>query len=114
MKEIANFADVYQGLASSGRGAGARSGDWRVRIVESGDLADDGWLTLDELREVSLARNIRTERHLLRPFDVLVTARAGSVQIALVPPAVSRTVAGITLLVIRPQQSESGMGHYLW
>ena len=51
---------------------------------------------------------------LLRPFDVLVTARSGSVQVALVPPGVSRTVAGITLLVTRPKKPESGMGHWLW
>ena len=56
----------------------------------------------------------RAERHLLRPFDLLVTARTGSVQVALVPPEVSRTVAGITLLVVRAKQPESGMGHWLW
>ena len=30
------------------------------------------------------------------------------------PPDVSRTVAGITLLVVRPREPESGMGHWLW
>ena len=44
----------------------------------------------------------------------LITARTGSVQLALVPPEVSRTVAGVTLLVVRPREPESGMGHYLW
>ena len=57
---------------------------------------------------------LRAERHLLRPFDLLVTARTGSVQVALVPPEVSRTVAGITLLVVRAKQPETGMGHWLW
>ena len=85
-----------------------------LRIVESSDLRDDGWLDLDGLREVGVVQGVRTERHLLRPFDVLVTARSGSVQIALVPPDVSRTVAGITLLVVRPKAPESGMGHWLW
>ena len=33
---------------------------------------------------------------------------------ALVPPNVSRTVAGVTLLVVRPRNPESGMGHWLW
>ena len=33
---------------------------------------------------------------------------------ALVPPDVHRTVAGITLLVVRPKRPESGMGHWLW
>ena len=85
-----------------------------LRIVESSDLHDDGWLDLGGLREVGVVQGVRTERHLLRPFDVLVTARSGSVQVALVPPDVSRTVAGITLLVIRAKKPETGMGHWLW
>jgi hypothetical protein len=80
--------------------------------VESGDVQGDGWLDLDGLREIGVVWSPRTERHLLRPFDVLVTARAGSVQTALVPSQVSRTVAGVTLLVVRAQ--ERGMGHWLW
>ena len=85
-----------------------------MSIVESGDVNDDGWLDLDGLRQVSVARGGRTERHLLRPYDVLVTARAGSTRVVLVPPSVSRTVAGATLLVVRPIDPGSGMGHYLW
>ncbi len=114
MVTIADLAGMYQGIVRSGRGAGAREGDWAIRIVESGDVRDDGWLRLDGLREVGLVQGVRTERHLLRPFDVLVTARAGSVQVALVPPDVSRTVAGVTLLVVRPRRPETGMGHWLW
>ena len=114
MKPIFEIANVFQGLARSGRGAGVRIGDWRVRLVESGDVPDDGILSLDGLRQIELVRSPRTERHLLRPFDVLVTARSGSVQVALVPPDVSRTVAGITLLVVRPREPELGMGHWLW
>ncbi len=87
---------------------------WTLRIVESGDLCEDGWLESCDLQEVGVVRSVRTERHLLRPFDVLVTARAGTVQIGLVPPGVSRTVAGVTLLVARPKEAESGMGHWLW
>ena len=114
MTPIVELADIYQGLARAGRGAGARYGEWMLRIVESSDLRDDGWLDLDGLREVGVVQGVRTERHLLRPFDVLVTARSGSLQVALVPPDVSRTVAGITLLVARPKESETGMGHWLW
>ena len=114
MPTIADIADVYQGLARAGHGAGARRGDWVLRIVESGDLRSDGWLNLDGLREVGVVYGVRTERHLLRPFDVLVTARSGSVQVALAPPQVSRTVAGVTMLVARPKTPESGMGHWLW
>ena len=114
MTSIVELADIYQGLARAGRGAGARRGEWMLRIVESSDLRDDGWLDLGGLREVGVVQGVRTERHLLRPFDVLVTARSGSVQVALVPPGVSRTVAGITLLVVRVNEPESGMGHWLW
>ena len=110
MIPLAELADVYPGLARVGRGAGARRGQWMLRIVESSDVRDDGWLDIEGLREVGLVHGVRTERHLLRPFDLLVTARTGSVQVALVPPEVSRTVAGITLLVVRAKQPESGWG----
>ena len=93
---------------------GTRRGDWLLRVVESGDIREDGWLNLRALREIELVPSLRTERHLLRPFDVLITARTGSVQLALVPPQVSRTVAGVTLLVVRAKEPASGMGHYLW
>ena len=85
-----------------------------LRIVESSDLRDDRCPAIDSLREIGVFQSVRTERHLLRPFDVLVTARSGTVQVALVPPDVSRTVAGVTLLVVRPHEPESGMGHWLW
>ena len=114
MESIAELANVYQGLSRAGHGAGARRGQWILRIVESSDVRDDGWLDIDGLREVGLTHGVRTERHLLRPFDLLVTARTGSVQIAIVPPEVSRTVAGVTLLVVRVKQPESGMAHWLW
>ncbi len=113
VKRLAELAEVSQGLALSGRGAGAQAGDWRLRMVESKDVSDDR-LRRDGLREVGVVQNIRTERHLLRPFDVLVTARAGEPQAALAPPRISRTVAGITLLVARPRNPESGMGQFLW
>ena len=85
-----------------------------LRIVESGDLHEDGWLNLHGLQEISVREGVRTERHLLRPFDVLVTSRSGLAQVTLVPPDVSRTVAGVTLLVVRPNSPELGMGHWLW
>lgn len=114
MVPVTALAEVFQGLVRSGRGAGAREGNWELQIVESGDVRHDGWLRLDGLREVGLVQGIRTERYLLRPFDVLVTARSGSIQAALVPPDVSRTVAGVTLLIVRPRHPETGMGHWLW
>ena len=108
------MAHVFQGLARSGRGAGVRRGRWNLRIAESGDIQDDGWLNLEGLRKIGLVQSSRTERHLLHPFDVLITARTGTIQLALVPPQVSTTVAGVTLLVVRPNSPECGMGHFLW
>ena len=111
---VMDVADVTQGLALAGRGAGAREGNWMLRIAEGGDIGGEGWLEIEDLKEVGVVQSLRTERHLLRPFDVLVTARTGRTQVALVPPYVSRAVAGVTLLVARPRQPESGMGHWLY
>ena len=113
MRELLELADISQGMVRSGRGAGARPGDWMLSVVESKNVDDDR-LILHDLKEIGVVPGIRTERHLLRPFDVLVTARSRSVQSALVPPEVSRTVAGVTLLVVTPHDPGSGMGHYLW
>lgn len=113
MMPLSAFAQVKQGLAMSGRGAGTRSGGWRLRMAAAGDVAN-GWLELDGLREIGIQQNPRTERHLLKPFDILVAARGDPGRAALVPPGVSRTVAGVTLLVARPHDPGSGMGHFLW
>ena len=114
MTLLSEIASSFQGLALAGRGAGVWWGDWYVRLVESGDIQDDGWLGLDDLRQVELVRSRRTVRHLLQPYDILVTARAGSVGLAMVPPEVAVTVAGVTTLVVRAHSPEAGMGHYLW
>lgn len=114
MHTVKKLANVFQGIARAGHGVGAHSGEWMLRIVESGDVRDDSWLDLTGLNEIGLVHDVRTERHLLRPFDLLVTARTASTQVALVPPEVSRTVAGVTLLVVRAKQPEFGMGHWLW
>ena len=111
---LMDIADVSQGLALAGRGAGVRDGNWMLKIAEGGDIGGEGWLETENLKEIGVVQSLRTERHLLRPFDVLVTARTGRTQVALVPPNVSRTVAGVTLLVARPRQPESGMGHWLY
>ncbi|MDE2868720.1 MAG: hypothetical protein OXR64_11350 [Chloroflexota bacterium] len=113
IQRIGDIAYVSQGIAVSGRGAGARPGDWEVRLAESADISDDR-LEFDGLKTISIQHNARTERHLLRPYDVLVTGRSRTLKMALVPPAVSRTVASVTLLVVRPRFPESGMSHWLW
>ena len=97
----------------AGRGAGAQSGDWQLRVAESSDIVDDR-LSLEELREVGVKRGVRTEAHLLEPFDILVTARSPAVKVALVPPGVSRTVSAATLLVVRTPDPGNGLAHFLW
>ena len=110
---LRDLASITQGIATSGKGAGARQGEWNVHVVESRDIEADA-LWLDGLRTIGIERNPRTEKHLLRPYDVLVTARSQSVKVALVPPQATRTVAASTLLVIRPFSPETGIAHYLW
>ena len=89
-----------------------------LRVVDSEDVKyGETWLALKEgedAREVAVVRSRRTERHLLRPFDVVIAARASTIRIALVPPSVCETAAGASLMVVRPDDPGSGMGHYLW
>ena len=112
--QISNIAHVTQGLSTFGRGAGVRPGEWKLRMVENSDVGDSCWVGLDGLKEIQVELNQRTERHLLRPYDVLVTARGDCVGAALVPRDVERMVASVTLLVVRTHRPEFGMGHYLW
>ena len=114
MSRVGDIADVAQGLSTFGRGAGVRPGDWSLLQVEGSDIGDACWLNLNGLREIEVDQSVRTGRHLLRPYDVLVTARNNNVRAAIVPPGVSRTVASVTVLVARPHEPESGMGHFLW
>ena len=113
MKSLSDLAEIRQGMAMAGRAAGARPGDWRLRVVESADIVDDR-VDMDGLRAIEVRRDTRSEAHLLHPFDVLVTARSQSVKVALVPPDVSRTVAAATLLVVRAPDPGTGLAHYLW
>ena len=113
MAVLNELADIRTGLAMAGRGAGAQPGDWMVRVVESADIVDDR-LRLEGLREIGLRRGVRTAAHLLEPFDILVTARSQSVNVALVPPGASRTVASTTLLVVSTPDPGTGLAHYLW
>ena len=112
MARLAALAEIRQGMAMAGRAAGARPGDWPIRVIESADIIEDR-VDLDGLGEIKVKRDTWSERHLLRPFDILVTARSQSVKVALIPPAVSRTVASSTLLVLRSPDQGSGMAHFL-
>ena len=110
---LRELASVTQGLNASGSGAGARLGDWVVEVVDSANIRDD-LLSVEGLRTVDINQNVKTEKHLLAPNDVLLTARSTAIKSALVPPSVTRAVAGATLLVVRPLEPETGLGHYLW
>ncbi len=113
MNFLGELTDIRQGLAMAGRGAGARPGDWRVRVIDSADIIDDQLLT-NNLREIGLRESTRTATHLLEPFDIVVAARSQAAKAALVPPNMQRAVAGVTLLVVRTPDPGTGLAHYLW
>ena len=101
MPRIADIAAVSQGMPAFGGRPGMLPGDETLQMVESGDLRDACWVDLDGLKEIKVHHSATIERHRLQPYDVLVTARAGYIQASLVPRGVSRTVASVTLLVVR-------------
>lgn len=68
----------------------------------------------DGLRTIQVEQTAWTEKRLLRPYDLLVTARSQRVKLALVTPDLTRTVASATLLVIRVSDPSLGLAHYLW
>jgi len=102
---------ISQGLVTSGHGAGARAGDWVVQEVSLKHIVNDR-IDIASLDSIEIEFNARTERHLLRPYDVLVTARSTIAKAALVPPELARAVANATLSVVRPKDPE--MGAFLW
>lgn len=108
---LSQIASVSQGLVTSGQGAGARAGDWVVQEVSLRNIDADR-IDAASLSPLALAFNRRTEKHLLRPYDVLVTARSTIVKSALVPPSLTRAVANSTLAVVRPREPE--FGAFLW
>jgi hypothetical protein len=67
---------------------------------------------VDRLETRQIARNVKTEKHLLRPDDVLVTARSSVYKAALVPPSETHAVADATLLIVRGREPD--LGPYLW
>ena len=69
-------------------------------------------IDLASLGTIAIEFNRRTERHLLQPYDVLVTARSTVVKAALVPPSLTPAVANSTLAVVHPREPELGV--FLW
>lgn len=115
MTTVGQTCTVRQGLGSGGRALGSRTGPWILALLDSGDVTDDriekSW---DDLRKAELPDSTWTERHLLRPHDILVTTRAEAIKVALVPPTLSRCVAAATLLVVRAHDPGSGIPQFLW
>lgn len=112
---LGDLAAVSPGMNLIGRGSGARQGPWRLSVVESADIEDDRLTAApDSLRTLDVVQNAWTERQLLKPFDILVTARSRRVKAALVPAAATRTVASSTLLVVRVPDPSTGLAHFLW
>ena len=110
---LGSVAKIRQGMGLSGSGVGAKSGDWCLSLIESSDIVDDQ-VSLSDLRGVAVQRNTRTATHLLQPYDILVTARAQNVSVALIPPRIAETVAGPTLIVVRVPDPGTGLAHFLW
>ena len=114
MQQLYAIADVLQGLSRTRLEPSRAEYGWALSMVESGDIRDDGWFTADGLREVSVPSRLLVERHTLRPYDVLLTARTSELKVALVPPSITHVVAGITILVVRPDEPGLGFGHWIW
>ena len=114
MTRLSEIANISLGLPNSGWKMESDYEGYPVQLVDSGSLGHTCWLELDDSRTVVVPSYEGVERYLLRPYDILVTARASAVQAALVPPAVSRTVASVTLLMVRAHDTGSGMGHFIW
>lgn len=109
---LGDLATIAPGMNLVGRGSGARQGPWQLSVVESADIEDDR--LSKPKRSVSVLQTAWTERQLLKPFDILVTARSRRVKAALVPAETTRTVASGTLLVLRVGDPSSGLAHFLW
>src|SRR3990172_6468840 len=107
---LSEVATVRQGLSRSGRSAGARPGEWEAELISGNNIREDRLAGPFELIRIPL--NELTERHLLKPYDVLVTGKSTSAKAAYVPPSMGRVVANSTLLVVRPADKDTGL--FVW
>lgn len=111
MPALSNLATIRQGLSRSGRSIGARSGATQVQLVSGSDIRDER-IVVRGLPSVSIDLNGQTEKHLLKPYDVIVTGKSTAVKTAFVPSNIGRAVANSTLLVVHPEDADLGL--YLW
>jgi hypothetical protein len=101
---LGEMATVQQGPNRSGRSAAGRPGDGIVQLVNGGHIQDD---TLrGPYPTIAIPVNGLTEKHLLRPYDVLVTGKSTSAKAALVGSSLGAAVANSTLLVVRSDSPE--------
>src|SRR3990172_1222264 len=107
---LSEVATVRQGLSRSGRSAGARPGEWEVELISGNNIREDRLAGPFEL--IRIPHNSLTERHLLEPYDVLVTGKSTSAKAAYVSPFIGSAVANSTLLVVRP--SDKDIGLFVW
>jgi len=110
MARLSDVATVRQGLSRSGRSAAARPGDWEVELISGNNIREDR-LT-GPFERIRIPLSPLTEKHLLEPYDVLVTGKSTSAKAAYVPPSIGSAVANSTLLVVRPLDRDTGL--FLW
>lgn len=107
---IGQIAEVRQGPSRSGRSAVAKAGNVSVRLVNGNSIREDR--LVGHFDRVTIPLNEATEKHLLRPYDVLVTGKSTSAKAALVPETIGRAIANSTLLVVRAEHPSVGL--FLW
>lgn len=96
-------ADIFVGIPAPGRGqSGASAGFVSIGNIREGELVPSVDTDLHCLNETE-----RRERYVLRPGDVLLTARGTTMKIALVRDNAGYT-ANNTLMVVRAGEKASG------
>ena len=110
-RRIRDLATVMQGPSRSGRAIGSRAGAWVVSLVSGNNIEDDR-IVVESLDAIMIQRSQGTEHHLLRPYDVVVTAKSTSLKAALVPPEIGVAIPNSTMLAIRPYDADVGL--WLW
>jgi hypothetical protein len=111
LSKVKDIATVTQGLSRSGRSSGARPGDTTVAVVSGNNIQDDR-IVMQDLEHVALDLDRVGKKHLLQPYDLVMTGKSTVVKAAYVPVDMPRAVANSTMLVIRPADADFGL--YLW
>jgi hypothetical protein len=107
---LGQIAEIRTGPSRSGRSAAGRPGDLTVALISGSDIGDDRLAA--PLPEAVIPRNELTEKHLLSPYDVVVTGKSTSVKAAYVPPELTPSIANSTLVVVHPHDADLGI--FLW